>query len=70
MKKLAWFGTVSSVLGSFCVALQHFQIGYVCFTLGSLAWLTVAMARKDRALGALNGTFFIANILGLYTNFV
>jgi len=66
---VSWFGTVASILGSFAVATKMFQIGYVLFTFGSLAWLFVAWTRKDRALGVLNGTFFVANVIGLVNFF-
>ena len=66
---VSWFGTVVSILGSFAVASKMFQIGYVLFTFGSLAWLIVAFVKRDKALGVLNGTFFAANLLGIYNNF-
>ena len=66
---VSWFGTLTSILGAFAVANASFQIGYVLFTLGSLSWLTVAFVRKDKSLGVLNGTFFVANLLGIYNNF-
>ena len=66
---LSWFGTVVSILGSFAVASKSFQIGYILFTFGSLAWLIVAFVKRDKALGVLNGTFFAANLLGIYNNF-
>lgn len=66
---VSWFGTAVSIVGSFAVANASFQIGYVLFTLGSLAWLIVAFVKRDRALGVLNGTFFCANLLGIYNNF-
>ena len=66
---LSWFGTFVSILGSFAVASKMFQIGYVLFTFGSLSWLIVAWVKRDRALGVLNGTFFAANLLGIYNNF-
>ena len=66
---VSWFGTVVSIIGSFAVATKMFQIGYALFTLGSLAWLTVAFVKRDKALGVLNGTFFLANLLGIYNNF-
>ena len=62
---LAWIGTASSIIGSFLVAFGVFNLGYVAFLVGSLAWLIVAFMRQDRALGVLNGTFFIANIIGV-----
>lgn len=64
-KYLSWLGTVSSILGSFLVAFGIMNFGYICFLLGSLAWLIVAIVRKDRALLVLNGTFFLANIIGI-----
>jgi len=64
-KYLSWFGTVSSICGSFLVAFGIMNLGYICFLLGSLAWLIVAIVRKDRALLVLNGTFFLANIIGI-----
>ena len=66
---LSWSGTFVSILGSFAVASKMFQIGYVLFTFGSLAWLCVAWVKRDKALGVLNGTFFVANLLGIYNNF-
>ena len=66
---LSWFGTFVSILGSFAVASAMFKIGYVLFTFGSAAWLTVAFVRRDKSLGVLNGTFFAANLLGIYNNF-
>jgi len=66
---LSWFGTFVSIVGSFAVATKMFQIGYALFTLGSLAWLIVAFCKRDKALGVLNGTFFMANLLGIYNNF-
>ena len=66
---VSWFGTLTSILGSFAVATKWFQIGYVLFTIGSLSWLLVAFVRRDKSLGVLNGTFFAANLLGIYNNF-
>lgn len=65
MKTLAWLGTVFSVIGSFLVATGTMDYGYICFLLGSTAWLSVAIIAKDLALTVLNGTFFVANIIGL-----
>jgi uncharacterized membrane protein len=66
VKIIAWVGTAASIAGSFIVALQFFLLGYSLFMLGSLSWLTVSIIRRDKALGVLNGTFFLANILGLW----
>ena len=66
---ISWFGTLTSIFGSFCVANKIFQIGYILFTFGSLSWLIVAWVKKDKALGVLNATFFVANIMGLINFF-
>lgn len=66
---ISWFGTGASIIGSFAVAMAYFKVGYILFTLGSLSWLYVAAKRQDKSLAVLNGTFFVANIIGLYRNF-
>ena len=70
MAVISWVGTVASIVGSFLVAFGILGVGYVLFLVGSLAWLFVAVYKKDMALGSLNGVFFAANIVGLYTPFV
>jgi hypothetical protein len=66
---LAWIGTLTSIAGSFLVAMTYFQAGYVLFSAGSLSWLIVALVRRDRALGVLNLAFFTANMIGIYNFF-
>jgi uncharacterized membrane protein len=66
---IAWTGTIASIIGAFLVALGYMQIGYICFTLGSVSWLYVAHTRRDNSLAVLNGTFLFANLVGLYNNF-
>jgi len=65
MNKIAWIGTVASILGAFLMAFGIILAGYICFTLGSISWLFVGFKRKDNSLITLNGTFFVANIIGL-----
>lgn len=65
MNKLSWFGTVASILGAFLMAFGIVLMGYIFFTLGSISWLIVGFKRKDNSLITLNGTFFLANIIGL-----
>jgi len=62
---LAWIGTISSIAGSFLVALGIMNWGYICFITGTISWLIIAIARKDKALGVLNGAFLIANVIGI-----
>ena len=69
INKISWIGTLSSIIGAFIVASQLFFLGYCFFIIGSLSWLVVGYYRKDKSLMVLNGTFFLANILGLYNSF-
>ena len=69
MKTLEWLGTGASVIGSFIVAAKIMLLGYCLFLAGSLAWLVVGYAAKNRPLMVLNGFFFAANVLGFYNNF-
>lgn len=66
MKIISWFGTIASILGSFTVAMQFLLPGYCMFVCGSISWLIVGIKRADKALITLNGTFMLANIVGLY----
>jgi hypothetical protein len=69
IKFISWLGTVSSIIGSFLVAGHYFQIGYICFIVGSASWLFVGYTRRDNSLIVLNGVFFLANMLGIYNAF-
>jgi hypothetical protein len=66
INKVSWLGTLSSIIGAFLVASQIIFVGYLAFIIGSLSWLIVGFIRKDKSLITLNGTFFLANILGIY----
>jgi len=66
MNKIGWFGTVTSILGSFTVALHFMLAGYVLFLAGSISWLYVGYIRRDWSIAVLNGFFLTANMIGLY----
>jgi hypothetical protein len=66
---ISWFGTFTSIFGSFLVAMQYIQIGYIAFIFGSASWLYVAFKTNNRSLLVLNTTFFVANIIGIYNAF-
>lgn len=70
MKFLSWFGTASSIAGAFLMAFGFAKIGYILFSFGSLSWLIVGYNEKNNSLMVLNGTFFVANIIGLYRAFI
>lgn len=66
MKQLiSWFGTLASIAGAFLMAFGIALPAYIFFTMGSLTWLIIAIQEKNHSLATLNGTFFIANIIGL-----
>ena len=69
MKYIAWLGTVASIIGAFLVAFHIIFMGYCAFIVGSTAWLYIGITKKDSALYTLNGTFFLANIIGLINAF-
>ena len=70
MKTLSWIGTLASIAGAFLMAFGMVQCGYIAFSIGSISCLIVAFNKKDMPLIVLNGTFFVANIIGLYRAFV
>lgn len=69
IKCLEWFGTVTSVIGSFCVSFGVLFPGFVLFTLGAVSWIIVSKTQKNWALLTLNAVFLVANIIGLIRNF-
>lgn len=66
MNKLSWFGTLSSVIGSFTVALGFMLVGYTAFLAGAISWLVIGAVSKNKPLIVLNGFFLTANLVGLY----
>lgn len=70
IKIAEWFGTVTSIIGSFLVSFAFYRMGYVCFFMGAIAWLGVAFITKNRALFVLNCFFGVANLIGLYRAFI
>jgi hypothetical protein len=70
MKKIiSWLGTITSIIGAFMVASQIIFFGYCAFIIGSVSWLIIGIINKDKPLIVLNGTFFVANLIGLYNAF-
>ncbi len=70
MKLISWAGTIASIIGAFLMAFGVVLTGYIFFAVGSVSWLFVGYTTRDNALMLLNGTFFVANIIGLYRAFV
>ncbi len=66
MKALETLGTVCGIVGAFLVALKFGGLGYPFFFVSSLLLLSSAWYNKQRNYIALQGTFFAANIVGLF----
>lgn len=63
---LQWFGTITSVAGSFILALGFSLVGYIAFLFGSISWLVVGIKAGNNPLIILNSFFLLANMIGLY----
>ena len=59
-------GTAAGIVGAFLVACKFGSIGYPFFFVSSLCLLGSAIAQKQWNFIALQGTFFAANIIGLF----
>ena len=66
MKRIETFGTVAGIIGAFLVALKYGNIGYPFFFVSSMALLISAIKLKQKNFIALQGTFFAANVIGLF----
>jgi len=66
MKRIETLGTVAGIIGAFLVALKYGNIGYPFFFVSSMALLISAIKLKQNNFIALQGTFFAANVIGLF----
>lgn len=64
INKIQWLGTITSIIGSFIIAFGFMLAGYSFFLVGSISWLVVGFKQHNRPLIVLNGTFFLANVIG------
>ena len=64
LNKIQWLGTATSIIGAFIVAFGAMLAGYSFFMVGSISWLIVGFKQQNKPLIVLNGTFFLANVLG------
>ncbi len=63
---LETLGTLCGIIGAFLVAMKYGHIGYPFFFVSSLALLVSATQKKQGNFIALQGTFFAANVIGLF----
>lgn len=64
---IGWAGTVFGILGAMLVASNSgvSDIGYICFTVGSIFSLTNSIKMRDNANITLWLVFLIINLFGL-----
>lgn len=65
-KSIETLGTACGIIGAFLVAMKFGQYGYPFFFASSLGLLVSAISNKQKNFIALQGTFFVANIVGLF----
>ena len=66
IKALETVGTICGIIGAFLVALKMGAYGYPFFFVSSFCLMTSAIALRQRNFIALQGVFFVANIIGLF----
>jgi hypothetical protein len=59
-------GTICGIIGAFLVAMKFGALGYPFFFVSSFCLLVSAVAQKQRNFIALQGVFFVANVIGLF----
>jgi hypothetical protein len=67
IKALETIGTICGIIGAFLVALKMGAYGYPCFFVSSFCLMTSAIALGQRNFIALQGVFFVANVIGLFS---
>ena len=65
-KALETFGTACGIIGAFLVACKLGAYGYPFFLASSTTMLYTAIMQRHRNYIALQGTYFAANIVGLF----
>lgn len=66
IKILETLGTICGIIGAFLVAMKMGAYGYPFFFVSSFCLMTSAIALKQKNFIALQGVFFVANVIGLF----
>jgi len=66
LKFLETLGTLCGIIGAFLVAMKYGNLGYPFFFISSLCLMVSAIGFKQRNFIALQGVFFLANVIGLF----
>jgi len=64
-----WLATLLGIIGAIMVSLNvpnMTRYGFLPFFISSIIWFFVAYKMKENSLIALNATFIVINILGIY----
>jgi hypothetical protein len=65
MKILEIIGTICGIIGAFLVAFKMGNLGYPFFFVSSMCLMVSAVGFKQKNFMALQGVFFLANVIGL-----
>jgi hypothetical protein len=65
MKILETIGTICGIIGAFLVAFKMGNLGYPFFFVSSMCLMVSAVGFKQKNFMALQGVFFLANVIGL-----
>jgi hypothetical protein len=66
IKALETIGTIWGIIGAFLVAMKMGDIGYPFFFVSSFCLMITAISLRQRNFIALQGVFFVANVIGLF----
>jgi hypothetical protein len=66
IKILETIGTICGIIGAFLVAIKMGAYGYPFFFVSSFCLMASAIALRQRNFIALQGVFFVANVVGLF----
>ena len=66
IKALETIGTICGIIGAFLVAMKMGDIGYPFFFVSSFCLMISAISLRQRNFIALQGVFFVANVIGLF----
>lgn len=66
IKALETIGTICGIIGAFLVAMKIGEYGYQFFIASSFCLMVSAIMLKQRNFIALQGVFFVANVIGLF----
>lgn len=66
IKILETIGTICGIIGAFLVAMKMGAYGYPFFFVSSFCLMVSAIMLKQRNFIALQGVFFVANVIGLF----